>query len=64
MVGVIVMVVSVVPWILILVVPLLIIFVFLRRYFLKTSRDIKRLEGTGKPPPPKQALDSCLYVLQ
>ncbi|CAL8406684.1 unnamed protein product [Arctogadus glacialis] len=50
MVGVIAVAASVVPWILILVVPLLIIFVILRRYFLKTSRDIKRLERTTRSP--------------
>ncbi|CAL8283040.1 unnamed protein product [Gadus morhua 'NCC'] len=50
MVGVIAVAVSVVPWILILVIPLLIIFAFLCRYFLKTSRDIKRLERTTRSP--------------
>ena len=56
MVGVIAVAASVVPWILILVIPLLIIFAFLCRYFLKTSRDIKRLERTSKPS--QQALGS------
>lgn len=37
----------IIPWILIPVVPLLIVFLFLRAYFLKTSRDIKRLESTS-----------------
>uniref|UniRef100_A0A8C5A2Y0 Cystic fibrosis transmembrane conductance regulator n=1 Tax=Gadus morhua TaxID=8049 RepID=A0A8C5A2Y0_GADMO len=49
-IGVIVVSAMVVPWILILVVPFLIIFLFLRRYFLQTSRDIKRLEGTTRSP--------------
>ncbi|XP_053354043.1 multidrug resistance-associated protein 4 isoform X1 [Clarias gariepinus] len=41
---------SVIPWILIPVLPLLIVFLFLRRYFLQTSRDIKRLEATTRSP--------------
>ncbi|XP_057563694.1 ATP-binding cassette sub-family C member 4-like isoform X2 [Hippopotamus amphibius kiboko] len=36
--------VAVIPWIVIPLVPLGIIFFFLRRYFLETSRDVKRLE--------------------
>ncbi|XP_076579274.1 ATP-binding cassette sub-family C member 4-like [Chaetodon auriga] len=48
--GVIAVSVSVIPWILIPVVPLLVIFIFLRRYFLQTSRDIKRLESTTRSP--------------
>ncbi|XP_072240755.1 ATP-binding cassette sub-family C member 4-like [Leuresthes tenuis] len=48
--GVIAVAASVIPWILIPVVPLLIVFLFLRRYFLRTSRDVKRLESTTRSP--------------
>uniref|UniRef100_A0A4W5PLT9 ATP binding cassette subfamily C member 4 (PEL blood group) n=1 Tax=Hucho hucho TaxID=62062 RepID=A0A4W5PLT9_9TELE len=48
--GVIIVAAVVIPWILIPVVPLLIVFLFLRRYFLQTSRDIKRLESTTRSP--------------
>lgn len=41
---------AVIPWILIPLVPLSIIFVVLRRYFLETSRDVKRLESTTRSP--------------
>uniref|UniRef100_A0AAX7U2Q5 Multidrug resistance-associated protein 4 n=1 Tax=Astatotilapia calliptera TaxID=8154 RepID=A0AAX7U2Q5_ASTCA len=40
----------IIPWILIPVVPLLVVFLFLRCYFLQTSRDIKRLESTTRSP--------------
>lgn len=46
-IGVIAVATVIIPWILIPVVPLLAIFLFLRSYFLKTSRDIKRLESTS-----------------
>uniref|UniRef100_A0A8C7QTM5 Multidrug resistance-associated protein 4 n=1 Tax=Oncorhynchus mykiss TaxID=8022 RepID=A0A8C7QTM5_ONCMY len=49
-IGVVVVAAAVMPWILIPVVPLLIIFLFLRRYFLQTSRDVKRLESTTQSP--------------
>ncbi|XP_030637683.1 ATP-binding cassette sub-family C member 4 [Chanos chanos] len=49
-VGVIAVAASVIPWILIPVLPLLIVFLFLRRYFLRTSRDVKRLESTTRSP--------------
>ncbi|XP_069323195.1 ATP-binding cassette sub-family C member 4 isoform X2 [Eulemur rufifrons] len=42
--------VSVIPWIAIPLVPLGIIFIYLRRYFLETSRDVKRLEATTRSP--------------
>uniref|UniRef100_A0A671PQ45 Cystic fibrosis transmembrane conductance regulator n=1 Tax=Sinocyclocheilus anshuiensis TaxID=1608454 RepID=A0A671PQ45_9TELE len=45
-IGVIAVASSVIPWILIPVLPLLISFLFLRRYFLRTSRDVKRIEST------------------
>ncbi|KAM4711152.1 ATP-binding cassette sub-family C member 4-like isoform 2-T2 [Anableps anableps] len=48
--GVIAVAASVIPWILIPVVPLLGLFLFLRRYFLQTSRDVKRLESTTRSP--------------
>uniref|UniRef100_A0A8C6VHL5 Multidrug resistance-associated protein 4 n=1 Tax=Naja naja TaxID=35670 RepID=A0A8C6VHL5_NAJNA len=48
--GVVGVAIAVIPWILIPLVPLLIVFIFLRRYFLDTSRDIKRLESTTRSP--------------
>ncbi|XP_054637094.1 multidrug resistance-associated protein 4 isoform X1 [Dunckerocampus dactyliophorus] len=48
--GVIAVAAGVIPWILVPVIPLLIVFLFLRRYFLQTSRDIKRLESTTRSP--------------
>uniref|UniRef100_A0A8C1P8U4 Multidrug resistance-associated protein 4 n=1 Tax=Cyprinus carpio TaxID=7962 RepID=A0A8C1P8U4_CYPCA len=49
-IGVIAVASSVIPWILIPVIPLLIAFLFLRRYFLQTSRDVKRIESTTRSP--------------
>ncbi|XP_061486083.1 ATP-binding cassette sub-family C member 4 isoform X2 [Rhineura floridana] len=48
--GVVAVAIGVIPWILIPLVPLFILFIFLRRYFLDTSRDIKRLESTTRSP--------------
>ncbi|XP_061652405.1 multidrug resistance-associated protein 4 isoform X1 [Phyllopteryx taeniolatus] len=48
--GVVAVAAGVIPWILLPVLPLLIVFLFLRRYFLQTSRDIKRLESTTRSP--------------
>nr|CAI9712216.1 unnamed protein product [Rangifer tarandus platyrhynchus] len=42
--------VAAVPWTAIPVIPLGIVFFFLRRYFLETSRDVKRLECTTRSP--------------
>lgn len=52
--GVIAVSASVIPWILIPVFPLLIVFIYLRRYFLQTSRDVKRLESTSEHLPVQQ----------
>lgn len=46
-IGVIAVAAVILPWILIPVVPLFAVFLFLRFYFLQTSRDIKRLESTS-----------------
>ncbi|XP_078402042.1 ATP-binding cassette sub-family C member 4 isoform X2 [Cetorhinus maximus] len=48
--GVVAVAVAIIPWILIPITPLVIMFVFLRRYFLETSRDIKRMESTTRSP--------------
>ncbi|XP_067459760.1 ATP-binding cassette sub-family C member 4-like isoform X2 [Thunnus thynnus] len=48
--GVIAVAAIIIPWILIPVFPLLVVFLFLRCYFLQTSRDIKRLESTTRSP--------------
>ena len=47
-IGVVGVMVAAVPWTAIPVIPLGIIFFFLRRYFLETSRDVKRLECTSE----------------
>ncbi|KAL3999292.1 ATP-dependent DNA helicase PIF1 [Sarotherodon galilaeus] len=48
--GVIAVAASVIPLILIPVVPLLLIFLYLRSFYLRTSRDVKRLESTTRSP--------------
>ncbi|MXQ98865.1 hypothetical protein E5288_WYG002118 [Bos mutus] len=49
-IGVVGVMVAAIPWTGIPVIPLGIIFIFLRRYFLETSRDVKRLECTTRSP--------------
>ncbi|XP_067439487.1 ATP-binding cassette sub-family C member 4-like [Thunnus thynnus] len=49
-VGVVAVAASVIPHILIAVIPLLFIFLYLRRFYLQTSRDVKRLESTTRSP--------------
>ena len=38
------------PWLLIVVVPLIVFVVYLARYYLKTSRELKRLESVYRSP--------------
>ena len=47
-IGVVGVMVAAIPWTAILVIPFGIIFFFLRRYFLETSQDVKRLECTSE----------------
>ncbi|XP_045018373.1 ATP-binding cassette sub-family C member 4 [Bubalus bubalis] len=49
-IGVVGVMVAAIPWIAIPVIPLGIIVFALRRYFLETSRDVKRLECTTRSP--------------
>ncbi|XP_070711624.1 ATP-binding cassette sub-family C member 4-like [Pempheris klunzingeri] len=49
-IGVVAVSASVIPLILIPVVPLVLIFLYLRRFYLHTSRDVKRLESTTRSP--------------
>uniref|UniRef100_A0A8C6CRZ5 Multidrug resistance-associated protein 4 n=1 Tax=Moschus moschiferus TaxID=68415 RepID=A0A8C6CRZ5_MOSMO len=49
-IGLVGVMMAAVPWTAIPVIPLGIIFFFLRRYFLETSRDVKRLECTTRSP--------------
>ena len=47
-IGVVGVMVAAIPWIAIPVIPLGILFFVLWRYFLETSRDVKRLECTSE----------------
>ncbi|XP_054655590.1 ATP-binding cassette sub-family C member 4-like isoform X3 [Dunckerocampus dactyliophorus] len=49
-VGVLAVAASIIPHLLICIAPLLFIFLYLRRFYLSTSRDIKRLESTARSP--------------
>lgn len=48
--GAIIVAAVIIPGLLVPMVPLLAVFLYLRRYFLRTSRDIKRLESTTRSP--------------
>ena len=47
-IGVMGVAVAVIPWISLPLILLIIVFFVLRRYFLETSRDVKRLESTSE----------------
>ncbi|KAK3096011.1 hypothetical protein FSP39_021917 [Pinctada imbricata] len=49
-IGIIAVVAVVIPWVLIPLFPICILFVITRQYYIKTSRHIKRLEGTTRSP--------------
>ncbi|XP_057563357.1 ATP-binding cassette sub-family C member 4-like isoform X2 [Hippopotamus amphibius kiboko] len=49
-IGVVGVMVAVIPWVVIPVIPLGIIFFVLQRYFLETSQDVKRLECATQSP--------------
>lgn len=38
------------PWVFLAVAPLALVFIYIRSYFLHTTRDVKRLEGTSRSP--------------
>lgn len=46
-VGVVVVAASVIPAMLVPIIPLLLLFLYLRRFYLSASRDVKRLEATS-----------------
>jgi hypothetical protein len=48
--GAILVACSSVPWIFLAMLPLLLYFVKLRNYYLKTSREVKRLEAISRSP--------------
>ena len=50
------------PWVFIPTLPLIIVFVFIRKYYLATSRDIKRLEGTSESSQSSFILDWCYQI--
>jgi ATP-binding cassette subfamily C (CFTR/MRP) protein 4 len=50
MVGTLVLVCAVNQWVILISVPLSIVFFFLRTYYLKSAREIKRIESINRSP--------------
>ena len=46
--GLVVFVSVIIPWTLLILIPLVMAYVYLRRRYLKSSREMKRLEAIGK----------------
>ena len=49
MIGIVIVSCVINPWVVLAAVPLAVIFVLLRSFYLRTSRDVKRIEGAGEP---------------
>lgn len=49
-IGTVALVCAITPWILLCTLPLIVIFFMLRRYFMLTSRTVKRLESVSRSP--------------
>ncbi|XP_077987381.1 ATP-binding cassette sub-family C member 4-like [Glandiceps talaboti] len=49
-IGVVIVVSVINPWVFIPTVPLILVLLYLRKYYVATSRDIKRLEGVTRSP--------------
>ncbi|KAJ7389918.1 hypothetical protein OS493_028381 [Desmophyllum pertusum] len=51
------------PWIILPATPLMIIFVLIGRYYMKTSRDLRRLEGINRSPVLSQFSDTLVGLV-
>lgn len=49
-VGSVIMVVIAIPWMILALVPLVVLFLRIRRFYVSSGRELKRLEGMGKSP--------------
>jgi ATP-binding cassette subfamily C (CFTR/MRP) protein 4 len=48
--GAIITMMSVIPWLLLVVIPLILLFLVTTRFFVRTSRQLKRISGTTRSP--------------